>query len=148
MRPWGEPFVIATGYFDGETEGFLRCGVCGQSYRFQLLDWDEHQDRRIFTLVRISQSLYDSVVSILSDAYGDSPPRYWVPHRPSLATSTREATNHEIATLLRSSTAPEAVFMTEHVEREILSLALIESKTSFENVDWWATLLPGPETAS
>jgi hypothetical protein len=141
-QPWGVPFVIATGYFDGETDGVLRCGVCGQSYRFQLLDWDEQQDKRLFKLIRISPSLYEAIERILRESYGDHSPRYWVPNRPSLGTLAKEAVNLEIAILLQRSTEPEAVFMTEHIEREILSLALTDSKTSIDSVDWWAALRP------
>ena len=42
--------VVATGYYDGATHGFLRCGTCSTTYEFALLDWDDGQDMRVFAV--------------------------------------------------------------------------------------------------
>ena len=46
--------VIALGYYDGATDGFLRCGTCRAMYRFCLLDWDRGQDLRVFAVTEMS----------------------------------------------------------------------------------------------
>jgi hypothetical protein len=46
--------AIATGYYDGPTDGFTICSQCGQAYSFRKLDWDELQDVRVFAFAPIS----------------------------------------------------------------------------------------------
>jgi hypothetical protein len=40
--------TIATGFYDGPTDGFTECSKCKQAYSFRKLDWDDAQDLRIF----------------------------------------------------------------------------------------------------
>jgi hypothetical protein len=49
--------TIATGYYDGPTEGFTECSQCGQAYSFRKLDWDDLQDVRIFGFAPLNVSL-------------------------------------------------------------------------------------------
>ena len=49
--------VIATGFYDGPTEGFTECSRCGQAFSFHMLDWDDMQDVRVFAFSPISISL-------------------------------------------------------------------------------------------
>jgi hypothetical protein len=49
--------VIATGFYDGPTEGFTECSRCGQAFSFHMLDWDDIQDVRVFAFCPISMSL-------------------------------------------------------------------------------------------
>ena len=43
------PFdVTALGYYDGPTDGFASCQVCGRTYHFALIAWDDGQDVRIY----------------------------------------------------------------------------------------------------
>lgn len=40
--------ILASGYYDGPTEGICSCSICGQGYAFRLLAWDKNQDVRVF----------------------------------------------------------------------------------------------------
>jgi hypothetical protein len=142
MRPWGDSNVIVLGYFDGETEGLLRCSICGQAFRFQLVDWDRNQDKRIFSLTWLGTPTYETILSTLTKVYGEPASRYWVPNNPSLTNVTRETVNNAVAGVLRDSNRPEAVLLTEHIEREILSLAILKQETPLESTDWWTVLGP------
>jgi hypothetical protein len=53
--PAPSPFsrVIATGYYDGPTDGVVECRACSTLYSFRTLDWDSQQDMRIFALAPI-----------------------------------------------------------------------------------------------
>jgi hypothetical protein len=55
VRQVPSPFVrvVATGYYDGPTDGLVECGSCGTLYEFCKLDWDEGQDMRIFSLAPV-----------------------------------------------------------------------------------------------
>lgn len=52
IRGIPSPFVrlLATGYYDGPTEGLIECGTCKTTYSFNKLDWDDQQDVRVFAL--------------------------------------------------------------------------------------------------
>jgi hypothetical protein len=39
--------TIATGFYDGPTDGFTECSECRTAYSFRKLDWDDLQDVRI-----------------------------------------------------------------------------------------------------
>jgi hypothetical protein len=53
----GPPFgrIVVTGYYDGPTEGVVECAACGMCFAFVLLDWDEQQDLRIFSLAPLPE---------------------------------------------------------------------------------------------
>ncbi len=51
--------VIAYDYYDGATSGTLTCNRCGVSYRLQMLDWDDWQRVRIFSLAPLDRSHYE-----------------------------------------------------------------------------------------
>lgn len=141
-KPWGDPNLIATGYFDGETEGLLRCGFCDQTFQFQLLDWDENQDQRIFSLARISLSAYEEAVKELTSIYGPQSQPYWVPNNPALTDAAREAVSAKLATILLDASKPEAVLLTENIEREIMALVVVQPGEPLDGGDWWLRLRP------
>lgn len=51
-RTVSSPFLrlVATGYYDGPTDGLVECGACKTLYVFHKLDWDDGQNVRIFSL--------------------------------------------------------------------------------------------------
>jgi hypothetical protein len=49
--------TIATGYYDGPTDGFTECFQCNQVYSFRKLDWDDAQDVRVFGLSPLGVNL-------------------------------------------------------------------------------------------
>lgn len=139
LRPWGDPIVIVLKYFDGETDGLLRCGVCGQTYQFRLVAWDEGREERVFALSRLAQDIYEKVLRELMKYYGEATSRYWVPGNPSLDDATRAAVHAETVHLLADSFEPEAVLMTEQFDQEVLSLEILQGR-SIEGMNWWARL--------
>lgn len=55
LLPFGQ--TIATGFYDGPTEGFTECSICKQAYSFRKLDWNDLQDVRIFGFAPLEISL-------------------------------------------------------------------------------------------
>jgi hypothetical protein len=41
-------------WYDGELEGFLRCGGCAKTFRYMILAWDHLQDDRLFVLSEVA----------------------------------------------------------------------------------------------
>jgi len=83
-RQLRSPFsrVIATGYYDGSTEGFTDCDTCRTVYEFKMLDWDEGQDIRVFKVEEKAGALFDELVEVISTE--QDRPRWpiWVPRSP------------------------------------------------------------------
>ena len=117
VRRVPSPFarLVATGYYDGPTEGLVECGTCGTTYSFHKLDWDDQQDLRVFSLAPLaplaSQGLED-----LANASG-APPAKW----PSwvLADETSAGLAAKVDELRGSAFPEEFVVATEDLLREI-----------------------------
>jgi hypothetical protein len=74
--------IIALEFYDGPTSGILRCATCGAVYRFDMLDWDESQEVRVFRLASLPPGSLEEAVRALDKA---GPPSWpvWVPRRAS-----------------------------------------------------------------
>jgi hypothetical protein len=57
--------ILATGFYDGPTDGFVMGPDDDSVLFFQLLDWDEGQDVRIFALSRIEDLGFSDLASQL-----------------------------------------------------------------------------------
>lgn len=56
--------TIATGFYDGPTEGFAECSECKLAYSFRKLDWDDLQDVRIIGFAPLQIS-FDAIATRL-----------------------------------------------------------------------------------
>lgn len=57
--------ILATGYYDGPTEGFIECSICKGTYVFRMLDWDDEQDMRIYAMALIDANLKEINLKIM-----------------------------------------------------------------------------------
>jgi hypothetical protein len=57
--------VIAAGYYDGPTEGFLNHRDWSQACVFQMVDWDRETDVRVYEIARVEDLAFDDVVELL-----------------------------------------------------------------------------------
>jgi hypothetical protein len=69
---------IALGYYDGPTDGVVRCQRCASVYFYALVAWDEGQDIRIYALRALPVDVFAQLEQILAK---NSPPKYpdWIP---------------------------------------------------------------------
>jgi hypothetical protein len=72
--------IIALGFYDGPTAGILQCASCGAVYRFDMLDWDDNQEVRVFRLASLPPGSLDEAIRAFDKA---GPPSWpvWVPVR-------------------------------------------------------------------
>jgi hypothetical protein len=70
--------ILATGYYDGPTDGLVECATCSTLYQFQKLDWDDQQDMRIFALSPIPGHSFAELEVTRSGSEGPAWP-IWVP---------------------------------------------------------------------
>lgn len=124
--------VLALGYYDGPTEGVLRCGS-GEVYRFELLAWDdETQDLRVFALAPLPPTAWDQLVEVACRSQLPHWP-LWMPHWQG---QMREPIDH-----IWKQAGPVAwVVATENLLGEILAARPV-SPDEVERVTEWGSYL-------
>jgi hypothetical protein len=70
--------ILALGFYDGPTSGVLQCATCSAVHKFEMLDWDDDHEIRIFRLAALPPDSLAQCVAALSRA---ETPRWpvWVP---------------------------------------------------------------------
>lgn len=59
------PRLIAVGFYDGPTEGFVRGFETGFAHYFKVVAWDDEQDCRLYLLGRIEEFVFDQLLALL-----------------------------------------------------------------------------------
>lgn len=59
--------IIAIGFYDGPTEGFVRGLESDSVHYFKVVAWDDGQDRRLYLLGRVEGSVFDQVLALLGE---------------------------------------------------------------------------------
>jgi len=133
-RPSPFQKIVAFGYYDGPTSGVLQCADCGSAYVFEMLQWDEDQDVRVFALAPLSTATFGRVVDALSVA---EPPRWpvWVP-----AGSVDAAVQEEVDDNLVGAGPIQFVVAAERLDREILAAEAVDHATQSQVTDWLSFL--------
>ena len=80
VRDVPSPFsrIVATGFYDGPTDGLVECGACRSIYVFEKLDWDDQQDIRVFSLSPVVCDELDGLMESVV-VYGGILPIWVVP---------------------------------------------------------------------
>lgn len=60
------PKLVALGFHDGPTEGFLRGVVNGNAHYFKVVAWDDLQDRRLYLLGQLKEHVVDEFLSLVA----------------------------------------------------------------------------------
>jgi hypothetical protein len=111
--------VIALGWYDGPTEGLVRCGACGRTYRFDLLDSvDEDLGIRLYSIAPVPADTMDRLVDVLSAFMTPSWPM-WAPLWKFPSDDDRIAVERTVDELMAKAAAPEFVIETAGLLDEI-----------------------------
>lgn len=62
------PRLVALGFHDGPTEGFVRGVVSGLVHYFKLVAWDDDQDRRLYLLGQVEPRVVDQLLALLAES--------------------------------------------------------------------------------
>jgi hypothetical protein len=65
------PRLVALGFHDGPTEGFVRGVVSGFDHYFKAVAWDEAQDRRLYLLGQVEERIVRQLLALLADSGQD-----------------------------------------------------------------------------
>lgn len=74
--PFGE--VLCFGWYDGPTEGIIRCSACSRSYSFEMCAWDARLHSRVYLLRELPLGVFDRVVEA-TEQLGQPHWPIWVP---------------------------------------------------------------------
>jgi hypothetical protein len=61
------PRLIALGFHDGPTEGFVRGVVSDLAHYFKAVAWDDEQDRRLYLLGQVEGYVVDQLLALLAE---------------------------------------------------------------------------------
>ncbi|SRR6266508_2754982 len=125
--------VLALGYYDGPTEGFVQGGEGGPVYRFHMLAWDsETQDLRVFGLAPCPS---DSLARLVALCERYEPARWpvWVP-------SWHEGLEGETEQLLSEAGTFGWVVAAHDLLGQILVAKEVTSEEVTRTTDWSASL--------
>jgi len=123
--------LIATGYYDGPTDGLVECATCSTIYSFRKLDWDNQQDTRIFSLSPIPGH---SIAEFADSKTGGVAPTWpvWV-----LADRETEGVASAVDEMRRAASPEEFIVATEDL---LGTIAAWRPVGLIGEVDWFAEL--------
>jgi hypothetical protein len=129
--------VISLGFYDGPTSGVLQCETCSANHKFDMLDWDEQQEVRIFRLAQLPSGSLDRCVRVYADI---GSPRWplWVPSVESSSPETRDAVNRTVQQVLDSAEPATVVMAWVPSADMILSATRVPAEDLSNAPDWFS----------
>jgi hypothetical protein len=108
--PFGK--ILSFGWYDGTTSGMVQCSGCSAAFKYDIVDWDSDQDRRIFALSPIESDKFDQIVRILGgDAQAKWP--FWVPRWEFDSKEERKRIEKEVDEHLATARRPEFLIVSD-----------------------------------
>jgi len=117
--------VISFGYYDGPTSGIAQCAKCSAAYKYDMLDWDEGQDVRIFSFAPLPSGIFSEIVKVCTKL---EKPRWplWVPRWDFPSTSLKTDVESRISRLFDSARRPTFVLASKDITKKILASKKLE----------------------
>ena len=131
--------MIALGYYDGPTAGIVQCRSCATAYKFDLLMWDEYQDRRIFTLAELPPHALATIVNILSPYTSPTWP-VWVPLWQFPAEADTNTVNSQIENMLQQAKPPGCIIACSDLLGTIMRAKCVTAPDLAIVTDWFTFL--------
>lgn len=131
-------WMVALDFYDGPTSGVMQCQVCFAEYRFTMLDWDEHQSDRVFSLEPLPVQSFNQIVEVL---FNYEPPKLplWFPLRPYPSKQVHELVERQLAEVMNNAGSATAVIATSQWGEKILAAKALSSDDT-EYVQSWFSL--------
>ncbi|GEM_PF-1452453 len=112
--------IIALGFYDGPTSGMAQCEICSAIYKFVMLDWDDSQDIRIFSLSPIAKPAWIRMVNLLSKHESPKWP-VWFPKWEFTSEAVRNHVDSEADKILANAGRPELIIASNRYGDRILA---------------------------
>jgi hypothetical protein len=83
--------LISLGFYDGTTSGLIELEI-GIVFRYDVVSWDDHEDRRVYCLARIPVPAFAELIKLLSSSETPRWPQ-WFPRWESSPDIQRSVDN-------------------------------------------------------
>lgn len=128
--------AIVLGWYDGPTEGLVRCGTCNRVDRFVMLDSvDEDREVRIFSMAPLPADSMDRLEEVLAPFLTPTWPM-WVPLWRFPSESDRIRADRAVDALMVRGEAPEFVLTTSGLLDEISDVKVVSGNEAGQVHDW------------
>lgn len=130
--------ILALDFYDGPTSGILQCANCSATYYFDMLDWDEDHQIRIFRLAMLPQGSLEQCVAVFARFEAPDWP-VWVPwFRSSPSDEARDAVDRELEFILKKARPAELVVASSGYGEKVLAAVKVPAAELIETPDWFS----------
>ncbi len=127
--------AIVLGWYDGPSDGLIRCGACKRIFRFELLDSvDEDREIQIYSLAQLPADSMDRLVNALSPFMKPYWPM-WAPLWKFPTEDDRIRVDRAVDDLIARACSPEVVVMTSGLLDEILDLKPVSAPLDYRSAE-------------
>jgi hypothetical protein len=130
--------MIVLGFYDGPTSGLVQCGSCSASYYFDMLDWDEDHEVRIFRLAALRERSFQNCVQIYEAFEEPRWPIWWPFSKTSPPEAMRPEFERQLANVLVEAKPPEWLVAWQGYGEEILAAKKVSSRLIANERDWFS----------
>jgi hypothetical protein len=133
--------MVVLEYYDGPTGGVMQCQICFAEYRFTMLDWDDHQGERVYSLAPLPPRSFEQVVAILS---AHEPPKWplWFPLRQYSSQQIYDLVERQLAEIVGKAGLAIKVFAMPQWGERILAVKALSSGDIQDVQSWFALEAP------
>ncbi len=138
--------AIVLGWYDGPTDGLVRCGACHRVYPFDMLDAvDEDRGIRVYRLAPLPTDSMARLIEVLSRFKAPSWPM-WAPLWKFPTEADRVTADRAVNDLMAKADSPELVVTTTGLLNEILDVKVLSASDTGQVRDWvsWMELVRAP----
>ncbi|MBI4854577.1 MAG: hypothetical protein HY819_22490 [Acidobacteria bacterium] len=125
--------IIVLDYYDGAKAGILQCQICSSVYKFDMIDWDEHQDIRIFTLSELPCQSFEILISICQEIEKPKWPQWVINWQPNNITIDKRT--QKILDLAEPITM---IVVSTNLSSEIIGATDVTSPQIIHDCDWFS----------
>ena len=97
--------VLSLGWYDGTTAGLAECARCSTVFKYDIVDWDSDQERRMFAFSPVSAQDFERTVKLVSRVETPRWP-FWFP-KWELAPQEKASIKVEVDECLARAGRPE-----------------------------------------
>lgn len=141
---WQVARLIALGYCDGPTEGFVELANGKGAYRFEMIGEDRERDLRAVRLSALPSDAFDEIAKILQAELGSARWPTWVP-RWEFASETRRHETEQRIDAISARARPFAIAACDDTLERCLRLGPILDRTGAELIQWMRSGDVSPE---
>lgn len=130
--------ILALDFYDGPTGGLLQCETCGAVYRFDMLDWDDNHEIRIFRLASLPADSMEKCVRMIA---GTETPHWplWAPFfRTSPSDEHRKKLDDQLQAILDQAKPAELVVAWSGYGECILAAKKISARELVVAPNWFS----------